>query len=148
MTFPLIVGLGSPHGDDQAGWLVIDWLHTLGADVQSARKAVHPGDLWSWAEAGRALTVCDAGHANGQPGRVGRWTWPEDRLEGSRLGGTHDLPLADVLMLGRQTGCCPERVEIWTIEGVQFEPLGAVSPAVAEGARRVAETLWRGVDHA
>lgn len=148
MTSPLIVGLGSPHGDDQAGWLVIDRLWSLGASRQSARKAGHPGDLWSWAEAERPLTVCDAGQAAGQLGRIGRWTWPADHLESSRLGGTHDLPLADVLTLGRQTGCCPEQVEIWTIEGEQFEPLGRVSPAVAASARQVAETIWRELSHA
>lgn len=148
MTSPLIVGLGSPHGDDQAGWLVIDCLHALGVERHVAKKAAHPGDLWSWGESGRGLTVCDAGQIAGQPGRIGRWTWPEDRLEHARLGGTHDLPLADVLTLGRQTGCCPAVVEIWTIEGGQFAPLGPISPTVADSARRVAESLWRELSHA
>jgi hypothetical protein len=46
------------------------------------------------------------------------------------------------LALGRQTGCCPERVEIWTIEGAAFGAMTAVTPAVAASARQVAEQVW------
>lgn len=143
MTRPLIIGLGSSHGDDQAGWLVIDRLLAMGADEGSVRKAAHPADILNWADANRSLTICDAGYPGGQPGRIGRWSWPHDPLERSRLCGTHDLPLADVLALGSQTGCCPERVEIWTIEGAVFAAMTAVTPAVDAGARTVAEALWQ-----
>jgi hydrogenase maturation protease len=143
MTGSFIVGLGSSHGDDQAGWLVIDFLLSLGIDENAVRKAAHPADILSWSRAELSLTICDAGYPHGQPGRIGRWSWPEDQLEASRLCGTHDLPLADVLALGRQTGCCPDRVEIWTIEGAFFEAMSAATPAVAEAARQVAEQVWQ-----
>lgn len=142
MTRPLIIGLGSSHGDDQAGWLVIDVLLSLGADASSVRKAAHPADILNWADSNRSLTICDAGHPAGHPGRVGRWSWPHDPLERSRLCGTHDLPLADVLGLGRETGRCPEQVEIWTIEGTAFGAMTSVTPAVEAGARKVAEQVW------
>jgi hydrogenase maturation protease len=143
MTRSLIVGLGSSHGDDQAGWLVIDFLLSLGAHEHSVRKAAHPADVLSWARADLSLTICDAGYPHGQPGRVGRWSWPTDTLEASRLCGTHDLPLADVLALGRETGCCTNHVEIWTIEGVAFDAMTAATPAVLESALQVAERIWR-----
>ena len=142
MTAARIVGLGSSHGDDQAGWLVIDCLLALGADEGSVRKAAHPADILSWAEANRSLTICDAAKPAGQPGRISRWSWPSGRLEASRLCGTHDLPLGDVLGLGRQTGRCPEQVEIWTIEGAAFGAMTSVMPAVEAGARKVAEQIW------
>jgi hydrogenase maturation protease len=143
MTRALVIGLGSFHGDDQAGWLMIDFLVALGADERSVRKAAHPADILSWADPACSLTICDAGYPRGQPGRIGRWSWPTDKLEGSRVCGTHDLPLADVLGLGRQTGWCPEQVEIWTIEGAAFGVMTAVTPAVESGARSVAEQVWQ-----
>ena len=147
MTGSLIVGLGSSHGDDQAGWLVIDFLVALGADEDSVRKAAHPADILSWSQADSRLTICDAGYPRGQPGRLGRWSWPKDQLEASRLCGTHDLPLADVLALGRQTGCCPSAVEIWTIEGASFDAMTAASPLVTEAARQVASEIWAAHGH-
>ncbi len=143
MTSPLVIGLGSSHGDDQAGWLVIDFLLALGADERSIRKAAHPADILSWAEANRNLTICDAGSPRGQPGRVGHWSWPQDQLEASRLCGTHDMPLGDVLALGRHADRCPEQVEIWTIEGAAFLAMTDASAAVTASARQVAEQVWQ-----
>lgn len=143
MTRPLVIGLGSFHGDDQAGWLVIDHLLSLGADDGSVRKAAHPADVLNWADAAARLTICDAGYPRGLPGRIGRWTWPHDCLESSRLCGTHDMPLGEILALGHHTGRCPEQVEIWTIEGAEFAAMTDASAAVAASARQVAETLWQ-----
>ena len=84
MTIPLVVGLGSFHGDDQAGWLVIDSLWALGYPVRSARKATHPADLLDDLPAGRPLTVCDAvqhAHQRGMGQRV---------IHRSATGDQHD----------------------------------------------------------
>lgn len=58
----LVVGLGSPHGDDQAGWQVIDRLqqHRLGSHV-ALRKAAVPHDLIDWCEEADVMHLVDAG---------------------------------------------------------------------------------------
>ena len=45
MTVPLIVGLGSHHGDDQAGWLVIDRLQERGYPTSRLVRLRKPADL-------------------------------------------------------------------------------------------------------
>ena len=45
MTQPLIVGLGSHHGDDQAGWLVLEQLQARGYPASHLFRLRKPADL-------------------------------------------------------------------------------------------------------
>lgn len=80
-TETLFVGVGSPHGDDRAGWLVADALSDLfGTDVSTQasgtlnagglpsrkypslaiRKTCIPADLLDWLDGAAKLIICDA----------------------------------------------------------------------------------------
>src|SRR5579885_1569269 len=101
MTGRLIVGLGSPHGDDQAGWRVISALHARGFPVTSARAASTPADIWNWCRSDHDLTICDA-NADGHPaGTLRSIVWPTEALP-THSHGTHSLPLGTILELGRE----------------------------------------------
>uniref|UniRef100_A0A7C2P0M4 Hydrogenase maturation protease n=1 Tax=Schlesneria paludicola TaxID=360056 RepID=A0A7C2P0M4_9PLAN len=137
---PLIIGLGSPHGDDQAGWLVIARLRALGLPASQAVPARTPADLWDWCRSDRALTVCDACVDVGPPGTLKRWVWPEHCLP-STCGGTHDLSLGVVLSLGRELGSFPANVVVWTITGASFAPNAAASEVVLSACEHLAGRL-------
>jgi len=138
---PLFLGLGSPHGDDQAGWLVINCLHQRGVATGDAVALPSPDQIWHVCSADRELVLCDAAAGPGQVGTIQRWNWPGVRLP-ERCRGTHDLPLGDVLCLGQSLGLCPSEITIWTISGSRFSPCDELSPSVREAAERLASSLY------
>ena len=138
---PLIVGLGSHHGDDRAGWMVIEQLEAIGHPAEFLLRIAHSVDLLDRASPGQPLIICDACQGSGTAGRITRWLWPSDQIVTLRHCGTHDLSLGEVLQLGRTLNCLPERIEIWGIEGINWssasEPSQAVKQSVVELAQRL-----------
>lgn len=142
MTPVLVAGLGSSHGDDRAGWLVVERLRELGAGPDQARQAAHPADLLDWCNAATRLIVCDACQGPAPAGALRRWCWPADSLAEFGTLSTHGMPLADALALGRSLGRWPASVEIWGVVGERFEPGSPAAEAVSASARQLAEQLW------
>ena len=140
---PVVIGLGSGHGDDSAGWMVVDRLRSAGWPDDQARSAVHPSDLLDWCAPDRPLVLCDACEGSGPVGTLRCWRWPDAAWPLPPMRGTHDLPLPAVLELGRITGRLPPEVTVWTIEGRDWAPHADVSPAVAEAAVTLAATITR-----
>ncbi len=138
---PLILGLGSPHGDDRAGWLVIAALHQRGVSAVDAVALPSPDHLWHVCSGDRELVLCDAADGPGQEGTILHWNWPGVRLPELRRG-THDFPLGEVLSLGRSLGMCPSDVTIWTISGSRFSASDEPSPSVREAAETLANSLY------
>jgi len=142
----LIVGIGSDHGDDQAGWLVVDALAPHVAPRSTARKAKAPLDLLDWLEGVRWLAICDACRGAGPVGCWHRWNWPADDLPFHHPAGSHSYGLLESLGLADRLGILPELVWIWGIEigdalpdGVVAEAVAAAIPAVADDIRKTAD---------
>lgn len=145
MTFPRVIGLGSYHGDDQAGWLIIDRLEDFGYPRSLLKKAGHPAELLDDLSLPQPLLICDACQSNHAAGVVHRWHWPTDSLIEMRTGGTHDLPLPHILQLAHQLAGNPRDVEIWGVEGVNWSPGSSPGDSVRTAAREVAAAIWREV---
>lgn len=143
MTLPRIVGLGSHHGDDQAGWLVVDRLQELGYPTQQLCKAVHPVDLLAELTSASSLLICDACDGPGDAGTIHRWQWPSDALPTLRSGSTHDLPLAQVLGLAGQFATHPFCAEIWGVTGTRWIPASQPGRAVQVAAHEIAAEIRR-----
>jgi len=120
-----ILGIGSPSGDDQAGWMVVDAL--LSGGVQAGGETVidkldRPGaTLVSLLEQADWAILIDAIQGNGQPGTIRRFDqrdWPAYR------GGlsSHGFGVLDALMLARELGSLPSRLDLYGIE------IGSASP--------------------
>jgi hydrogenase maturation protease len=148
----LVVGLGSPHGDDQAGWTAIDRLETLSLlGVKLIRLAV-PHDLLDWLDEVQELHVIDAaqsvdrGLANAlvrfETQNIGekslRWqssycgnegdSKPDlIRPTGLRSAGTHQIDILTVLELANCLRTLPKRVVLWTIPASRFGATAGVS---------------------
>lgn len=139
----LIVGLGSPHGDDQAGWLAARRLaadRRPGGDVE-VREAAAPTDLFDWLDGAARLVVCDACVGSGPLGTVRRWTRSELRSAAVRGSGTHQVPLPAVLALAERLGRLPSRVAVWTVEAAATAPGDELSSAVEAALPRLVAAI-------
>lgn len=152
----LVVGIGSPHGDDQAGWHVAESLRDLisgsrddlrdpaGNTDLLIRNATIPLDLLDWLDGVDTLHVIDACDSPDQPGTICRLEWSEDGSGQSidrvlkaptlRRGSSHDLGVVDVLQLAERVRSLPPRVVIWAVTGSQFGPGAALDESVRDGA--------------
>ena len=81
---PFVAGLGSHHGDDQAGWLVIDELFRRGYPAQRLARLRHPADLLDVMDGGESLVICDACTGNGEIGAIRRFRWEAGSTAGER----------------------------------------------------------------
>lgn len=127
----LVVGIGSPRGDDQAGWLIAD---RLAADCELAnvvvKRAASPVHLLDWLDRVERLVICDACHGLGRVGEVAHWQWPDGEFLNMAWSGTHDLSLPTVLQLAERLGRLPPSVVVWAIEAATDVSTTTISAAV------------------
>lgn len=142
----LLVGLGSPHGDDCVGWCVASAL-AAALDRAAApsqvpilvRLAQVPLELLHWCgELARLVIVdacvpapCGPHDSRPSPGAYERWYWPEVPTVRLRPATSHDLGLADVLALGSSLQMLPPEVEIW---GLWIAPESVRAASVSHSA--------------
>lgn len=165
----LLVGIGSPHGDDRLGWHVADALadrlhashkglpggHTAGLNSPvpersqvAIRKAGSPADVLDWMEGLDRLLICDACRSGGPPGFAYRWSWPDRAIERAHCSGTHDLGLAGVLELAQQLQRLPPAVVVWGVEAENLKPQDEFSAGVAARLAGIVNTIWSDLGHA
>ena len=90
MTRTLIAGIGSPHGDDQAGWRVIEALQRIASTSCRLLQVVVPHALLDQLdESVSALHVIDACLATAQDQPCQRYT-----MACSRGGSATDRPFS------------------------------------------------------
>jgi hydrogenase maturation protease len=109
----LLVGIGSPFGDDRLGWLVVGEIERRGGSNAHARCARAPADLLDWLEGVDRLVVCDACHGGGPAGSWQRFEWPTTSIDDVAFCGTHDMSLPATLTLADQLGLLPKQTTIW-----------------------------------
>lgn len=123
----LLVGLGSHHGDDQAGWQLVEAIGKTSSIP--IRQAAIPADLLHWLDGVDELFLCDACQGSEPIGSLHCWEYRADSqpLEGIlknvellRSTSSHHLGLAAVLEWAQSLGLLPKRVTIWAIEGRSF----------------------------
>lgn len=144
----LLVGIGSPHGDDRVGWVVAGRVAELVAGSLVVRCARTPAELLDWLEGIDTLDVCDAMSGGAAVGSISWWRWPAAEIEHAPFRGSHDLSLAAVLALAERLGRLPPQVRIW---GVAVEPRGALdalSPGVSAAVPAVVDRICGVLLHA
>lgn len=132
----LIVGIGSPHGDDQVGWHVAQALNVRVGPAAAVRLCAVPADLLALLAGVDHLIVCDACQGSGPPGSLCRWEWPHLDVVHSGLHGSHGISLHEALNMAEALDMLPRSVALWTVEGFQYEPGLPLSPALQQ---RIAE---------
>ena len=142
----LIVGLGSPHGDDRIGWAVVDRLLRERPVTLPARRVADGVALLSALEGWDDVVVVDAAAPAGRPGLVRRFRWPCPDLADAAPLSTHGLGLVEALRMAEVLGRLPARVTIYTVEALQAEPGAPLSEAAERALDLVVAMLVRGPD--
>ena len=144
MNCPLVIGIGSPSGDDQAGWLVADALRKLGGEAGielDIEKLDRPGaSLISRMQGVDRIVLIDAMQGGGEPGDIRRFDqqdWP------SQKGGlsSHGFSLVSALSLARELESLPAHLEVFAIEICSALPGTQPGAAVQSAAHRLARQI-------
>lgn len=149
-----VVGLGSPQGDDQIGWLIADALDAQGIIDVFVRKAASPADLLNWIGEVEWLGICDACRGAGTVGDWFCWSWPGLAIDQHTFAGTHDVSLRAVLNLAATLGQAPPVIKIWGIEVGSCGPGEPVSMTLLSRIPQIVESIRHetnrhgGIDHA
>ena len=141
----LIIGIGSPNADDQAGLRIAERLAVRAPTGATVRIADSPARLLDWLDGFDALVVCDAFHSADAVGTIRQWRWPADEIENSRFSGSHDMSLAAVLALAERLDRLPSDVTIFGIAISDVRPIDELSPAVAEAIDEVVNQINRAI---
>jgi len=158
----LVAGLGSAHGDDQAGWLAVDHLNVLlSAGLSSgirvdARRISSPIDLLTLLPEYPRVLICDALQCS--PAAASQdclcvelpQPWTAQSLADcfspatSPRTGTHGIGLFEVLQIAQfqlQLSSHLPRVKLFGIPASDFSAFACPSPATINSARRLAEQM-------
>ncbi|WP_018077155.1 hydrogenase maturation protease [Thiobacillus denitrificans] len=142
-----ILGIGSPSGDDQAGWLVVDALLAGGLDDIDIDKLDRPGaSLIPMLENAAWVILIDAMQGSGRVGGIQRFDrkdWPDYRHGLS----SHGFGVLAALSLARELGSLPPRLDLYGIEIGSTNPgedaAAVIAAAAQQLARRIADELPR-----
>lgn len=128
-----VIGLGSPHGDDQAGWQVIRSLEQLDLpDNVELLSLDRPGPaLISYLEdTERVILIdaCDAGWAAGTVQELSLQTL----LDCAELhsGSSHQLGVAETLMLSHTLNTQLPDITLYAIQLEELSPFSPISTTV------------------
>ncbi len=137
----LIAGLGSPHGDDQLGWVAIDRLRPRLPAGIIATKFRDGIDLLECLDGQDAAVVIDAVEPAGQPGTIRSFQWPCPELVACLKLSTHGLSLVEALCLAECLGRLPRRLNIHTIEAKDNSPGALLSQEIARRLDSVVDRI-------
>ena len=139
-----ILGIGSPSGDDQAGWLTVDALLAEGVHTEGEviiDKLDRPGAQLIGLLGGAARVILiDAMQSQDAVGRMrhfGVEDWPAYRHGLS----SHGLGVLDALALARELGSLPPQIDLYGIEIGTANPGEAASQPIHAAARQLARTI-------
>ena len=139
-----ILGIGSPSGDDQAGWLTVDALLAEGVHTEGEviiEKLDRPGAslIGLLGDATRVILI-DAMQSQDAVGRIrhfGAEDWPAYRHGLS----SHGLGVLDALALARELGSLPPRLDLYGIEIGSANPGEPASKPIQAAARQLARMI-------
>jgi hydrogenase maturation protease len=122
-TRTLVVGIGSPHGDDGIGWLAAKRLKSLLPPQAWVVTPRVPLDLLADLQPDGRCIVLDAVDAGSPRGQIFHVEWRANPNQKSFpsfphpvRSSTHDWGLAATLELAAALGRCPETVVLFGIE--------------------------------
>jgi hydrogenase maturation protease len=118
----LVVGVGSPFGDDQAGWRLVEMLQRHRHLPSRLKTIPEVTQLIDECEGCQRMIIVDACRSGGTAGAVTRLHWPDPRIAERHSQSTHSLGLFDALRLAERLGRLPPVVDIFGIEVSECQP--------------------------
>jgi len=137
----LVIGVGSPHGDDAVGWRVVEQLAArVSAQVQTLAVR-EPTHILSHVAAGDRVWIVDGCRGGGRPGQITRIEWRGGGLPDALHKSTHGYGLEDVLRLLVALGCSAGGVVLYAIEVHRSDPETSLTPEIAGAVPEVAQRI-------
>jgi len=136
-----IIGCGNLHrGDDAAGIIAAERLRAMGVEASVCVGGfAQLMDMWHGTD---DVIVIDAVVTGAPAGTVHLWDASRPLPFSKSSASTHGMGIAEAIELSRALKRLPARLQIYGIEGRNFElgdaPLPEVKEAAAEVARRIA----------
>lgn len=144
-TSEIVIGAGSPHGDDQAGWIVVDKLQDLLGNERRLEKVKAPVDLIDWLAEFDSVHIVDA--VVGLAGGFKRLDFgnPAERkaLQKFPATSTHSLGVYKTLELAESLGESVDHVTIWLVAASEFGPMTEMTQAAAKHSQDCAIEIQR-----
>jgi len=136
-----IIGIGSPSGDDQIGWRVVDALKGRLLPEIELIKLDRPGTgLIPLLENTSHVILIDAMQGGGAFGTIRHFG--KDEWTNYQQGmSSHDVGVFDALMMAKELGSLPEVMELYGIEIGTDMPGKTSSEAVITAAEDLAGTI-------
>ncbi len=138
-----IIGVGSPFGEDQAGWKVIEILLQF-VSTQSGLEMTsydRPGvRLLSYMQNAECVYLIDAVKSGFTPGYI-------HRLEDKKIDdfqvklSTHDLGVIQTLQMGCALNILPKKIILYGIEINEDDNNGLISCVVQEAIQLVSDKI-------
>ena len=143
-----ILGVGSYHGDDQAGWIVTDQLAAMKIPQVACSKLSTPFDLVEMLSEASTIHVVDAGFADVPYSTMSLDCGNDtDRklIDTCAYRGTHDFGIEHTLSLAESLGRPVDHVTLWLAMGESFEPNAPPShraqQSIDECVKRISEEV-------
>ena len=131
----LVVGFGSPHGDDQVGWLVIDELekNSNGIGFLDVFKSKGNGiDWFNEVREHQHIIFVDAVSSGEPVGTIHSFVIGDDEDSRKIKTSSHAIGLIDSISLAKTLNYLNTTVEFFGIEITRDAPLDAVSKVVMQ----------------
>jgi len=145
----LVIGIGNPdRGDDAAGRAVALLVRgTVPDDVEVVDLDGEATALLARLDGAKAAVLVDASFSDAAPGTVRRFDVGAAPLAiAGFAASTHGFGLAEAVELARSLGQLPPRCIVFAIEGASFAIGAAMTPAVEQAVRAVAERVRGEID--
>ena len=153
MVLVSVIGLGSPFGDDNAGWRVVEALaasplaadHGVQLSLTACRTPV--GELPGLLAAADVAIIVDAVMTGGAPGTVYRFSRPPLSLFTDDHLSSHGMGIRAVLGLVQALGDLPSRWFVYGIEVASISVSAATSLCTTRAVARVKEAIEGDIDY-
>jgi hydrogenase maturation protease len=144
----VVAGVGSPFGDDQAGWRLIEMLERRANVPARLIRIDEATKLLDTLDSCHKLIIVDACRGVGTLGAITRLKWPDPRIIKRHGHSTHGVGVSDALRLAEQLGRLPSEVVIYGIEVGDCEPGREICQEVLQAVAQVEPLILAGLREA
>lgn len=148
MKYIRIIGIGSPFGDDQAGWRVIEYLQQQEKNIQeSIQKKIHLHrcdrpyfNLLELLHVDQETIIIDAMKMGIEIGLWRQLTFNDLKNHSSKHISTHGFGIIEALEFAKFFEQLPRKIQIYGIEIANLQGF-EISSLVTEGAAKLSQHI-------
>jgi hydrogenase maturation protease len=138
----VVAGVGSPFGDDQAGWRLVEMLERRPNVPARLVKVGEGTKLLDTLDDCSKLVIVDACRGVCRVGAVTRLKWPDSRIAKRHSHSTHGVGVSDALRLAERLGRLLRDVVIYGIEVGDCNPGHEICQEVLKTVAKLEAVIW------